>query len=64
MNLTEMYMNSPDWLKLIWTVLPHVTVWILAWIISRKPPRPVILHPAPPVIGDGDWERKMERLEG
>ncbi len=31
MDLTQMYMTSPDWLKLLWTVLPHVTIWVISY---------------------------------
>ncbi len=28
-----MYDLSPDWLKLLWVILPHVTTWVLAYLI-------------------------------
>lgn len=35
MDLTQMYMTSPDWLKLLWTVLPHVTIWVVAYLMFK-----------------------------
>lgn len=40
MNLTEMYMTSPDWLKLLWTVLPHITVWVVVYLMLKLRPDP------------------------
>lgn len=36
MDLTQMYMTSPDWLKLLWTVLPHVSIWVVAYLILKS----------------------------
>lgn len=47
LNLTQMYLTSPDWLKLLWAILPHMTTWILASILvfgggkAARPSRPV-----------------------
>lgn len=43
LNFTQMYLTSPDWLKLLWTVLPHMTTWIVASILvfgGKGPNRP------------------------
>ena len=44
MNLTEMYMTSPDWLKLLWTVLPHITVWVVVYLMLKLRPDPRRAH--------------------
>lgn len=37
MDITQMYLSSPDWLKLIWTVCPSVTIMftVTAWFLVQ-----------------------------
>ena len=41
MNLTEMYLNSPDWLKLIWIISPYLTLYALGRIWAKHWVKPV-----------------------
>lgn len=39
MDLTAMYLASPDFVKAIWSVAPFVTIVALAHILARRPRR-------------------------
>ena len=58
MNLTEMYLSSPDWLKLTWTLAPWITVYGIARIWGRVQH----IRYSSPKMPEADWV-KVEKVE-
>ncbi len=50
MNLTQIYLASPDWLKLVFIITPQAALYGLAWLLAgllKKVPVPCQPAPAP-----------------
>ena len=68
MDLTQIYMASPDWLKLVWIVMPWITVYGLArlWrdVRVRRPAVAAFSETARPLFLDrADLQRlRLEDL--
>lgn len=41
MDFTVLYTSSPDWIKALMVILPHVTLLGVAWLALRRPARPL-----------------------
>lgn len=67
MNLTEMYLNSADWLKLVWIISPYLTLYALARIWAKYWVKPVPKADVDElqwveVERDTDWDREKVEL--